>query len=156
MRTVRQVLALPFFALQVVVALVATWTLLRPAQLLTWLYRRVMREVYYFGIVRPKRWVSGDPAWQMQDLQLGVMPPADCVPPAFPPPQIDEKLLVMRERGERCERAFDNERIVACAKAVLDDETYDVSPELREIVATWMDARENYLAMPRVVEDGTA
>ena len=156
MRTVRQLLALPFFALQVVVALVATWTLLRPAQLMTWLYRRAMREVYYFGIVLPKRWIAGDPPWHMADLQLGVMPPAGWDPPVERPPRIDEKLLAMRERGARCERAFDNERIVESAKAELDDETYDISPELREIVATWMGARENYLSMPRVVEDGAA
>ncbi len=54
---------------------VTTIGLRMPARALFWCARQMERYVYYYGVVRAKRYVLGEPAWQSHDLSLGIGPP---------------------------------------------------------------------------------
>lgn len=60
---------------QGIVMLVLVVPLQRTAQALTWLSWKIIKHVYYYGVVVPRRKLTCRPVWQDTDLMLGIQPP---------------------------------------------------------------------------------
>jgi hypothetical protein len=63
------------WVVQGIVMLVLIVPLQRVAQALTWVSWKIIKHVYYQGIVLTRRRITGRPLWSDFDLQLGIHPP---------------------------------------------------------------------------------
>lgn len=66
---------LVLFLVQGVVMLVLVVPLQRTSQLMNWCSWKIIKYVYYYGVVVPRRKLTGRPVWRDTDLMLGIQPP---------------------------------------------------------------------------------